>query len=232
VLYGRRWAQVSVFALLVAGMVHAVEAQVGRGALAGRIVDPAGSAVPGATVTVGRGRHEPVANGGHRYRWELCGPEARPRNLPGSCRAERVPHRDSQRDPARDRRDSAAGPAARRRRRHRGDHGDRRRAGSSQRGLRPRSGDRQPQGGRAALQRSQLHYARQPRAGGCASAGIVATSYQRPAAAHERVSVRRDLGANTPPLGAPKTTVGAAAFGTITTAGDPRVIQLAVKFIF
>ena len=37
---------------------------------------------------------------------------------------------------------------------------------------------------------------------------------------------------NTPPLGAPNTTVGAAAFGTITTAGDPRVIQLAVKFIF
>ena len=32
---------------------------------------------------------------------------------------------------------------------------------------------------------------------------------------------------NTPPLGAPNTTVGAAAFGTITSAGDPRVIQLA-----
>jgi hypothetical protein len=37
---------------------------------------------------------------------------------------------------------------------------------------------------------------------------------------------------NTPPLGAPNTTVGAAAFGTITTAGDPRVVQLALKFIF
>ena len=37
---------------------------------------------------------------------------------------------------------------------------------------------------------------------------------------------------NTPPLGAPNTTVGSAAFGTITTAGDPRVVQLAVKFIF
>jgi hypothetical protein len=37
---------------------------------------------------------------------------------------------------------------------------------------------------------------------------------------------------NTPPLGAPNTTVGAAAFGTITSAGDPRVVQLAVKFIF
>ena len=37
---------------------------------------------------------------------------------------------------------------------------------------------------------------------------------------------------NTPPLGAPNTTVGAAAFGTITTAGDPRVVQLALKFLF
>jgi Carboxypeptidase regulatory-like domain len=37
---------------------------------------------------------------------------------------------------------------------------------------------------------------------------------------------------NTPPFGAPNTTVGAAAFGTITSAGDPRVMQLAVKFIF
>jgi hypothetical protein len=37
---------------------------------------------------------------------------------------------------------------------------------------------------------------------------------------------------NTPPLGAPNTTVGAAAFGTITSAGDPRVVQVALKFIF
>ena len=37
---------------------------------------------------------------------------------------------------------------------------------------------------------------------------------------------------NTPPLGAPNTTVGAAAFGTITTAGDPRVVQVALKFLF
>lgn len=37
---------------------------------------------------------------------------------------------------------------------------------------------------------------------------------------------------NTPPLGTPNTTVGAAAFGTITSAGDPRVIQLALKFVF
>jgi hypothetical protein len=37
---------------------------------------------------------------------------------------------------------------------------------------------------------------------------------------------------NTPPLGAPNTTVGAAAFGTITSAGDPRVVQLGLKFVF
>ena len=36
---------------------------------------------------------------------------------------------------------------------------------------------------------------------------------------------------NTPFLGAPNGDVGSAAFGTITSAGDPRVIQLAVKFI-
>jgi hypothetical protein len=34
---------------------------------------------------------------------------------------------------------------------------------------------------------------------------------------------------NTPPLGAPNGVVGTPGFGTITTAGDPRVIQLAVK---
>jgi hypothetical protein len=37
---------------------------------------------------------------------------------------------------------------------------------------------------------------------------------------------------NTPPFGAPNTQVGAAAFGTITSAGDPRVVQLALKFTF
>ena len=37
---------------------------------------------------------------------------------------------------------------------------------------------------------------------------------------------------NTPAFGAPNATVGSAAFGTITTAGDPRVVQLALKFAF
>jgi hypothetical protein len=37
---------------------------------------------------------------------------------------------------------------------------------------------------------------------------------------------------NTPPLGAPAAVLGAANFGTITSAGDPRVVQLALKFLF
>jgi len=37
---------------------------------------------------------------------------------------------------------------------------------------------------------------------------------------------------NTPPLGAPNGVFGSAAFGTITTAADPRVVQLALKFAF
>jgi hypothetical protein len=37
---------------------------------------------------------------------------------------------------------------------------------------------------------------------------------------------------NTPPFGAPNGSFGSPAFGTITTAADPRVIQLAVKLIF
>jgi outer membrane receptor protein involved in Fe transport len=37
---------------------------------------------------------------------------------------------------------------------------------------------------------------------------------------------------NTPPFGAPAGVLGAANFGTITSAGDPRVIQLALKLAF
>lgn len=37
---------------------------------------------------------------------------------------------------------------------------------------------------------------------------------------------------NTPALGAPNGTFGSAAFGTITSARDPRVLQLAVKVLF
>jgi hypothetical protein len=37
---------------------------------------------------------------------------------------------------------------------------------------------------------------------------------------------------NTTNFGAPVATLGAANFGTITTALDPRVLQLAVKYTF
>jgi hypothetical protein len=37
---------------------------------------------------------------------------------------------------------------------------------------------------------------------------------------------------NTPPLGAPNGVFGSAGFGSITSAGDPRVVQLAVRFMF
>ncbi len=37
---------------------------------------------------------------------------------------------------------------------------------------------------------------------------------------------------NTPPLGQPNGVLGSASFGSITTAGDPRVVQLAVKLLF
>jgi hypothetical protein len=37
---------------------------------------------------------------------------------------------------------------------------------------------------------------------------------------------------NTPALGAPNGVFGSAAFGSITTSGDPRVVQLALKLVF
>jgi hypothetical protein len=37
---------------------------------------------------------------------------------------------------------------------------------------------------------------------------------------------------NTPAFGAPNGTFGSPAFGTITSALDPRVLQVAVKFLF
>jgi len=37
---------------------------------------------------------------------------------------------------------------------------------------------------------------------------------------------------NTPPLGAPNVVAGGAGFGSIISAGDPRVLQFALKFNF
>ena len=52
--------------------------------------------------------------------------------------------------------------------------------------------------------------------------------------ASKALEVRAEIfnSTNTPPLGAPNGVFGSAAFGTITSAGDPRVIQLALKFVF
>jgi hypothetical protein len=37
---------------------------------------------------------------------------------------------------------------------------------------------------------------------------------------------------NTTPFGAPNVVTGSSTFGQISTAGDPRVVQLAVKVMF
>ncbi len=52
--------------------------------------------------------------------------------------------------------------------------------------------------------------------------------------ASQAVEIRAEIFnlTNTPPLGAPNGVFGSAAFGTITAAGDPRVIQFAVKYLF
>ena len=59
----------------------------------------------------------------------------------------------------------------------------------------------------------------------------LAADAPRAAAAGKALELRAEVFnvTNTPPLGAPNTTVGAAAFGTITSAGDPRVVQLAAE---
>jgi hypothetical protein len=55
-----------------------------------------------------------------------------------------------------------------------------------------------------------------------------------PLAAGKAVEVRAEAFnvTNTPPFGAPNGSFGTAAFGTITTAGDPRVVQLGIKYLF
>jgi hypothetical protein len=62
----------------------------------------------------------------------------------------------------------------------------------------------------------------------------LAISRRLPLSASRALELRAEVfnATNTPPLLAPNTTVGSAAFGTITAAGDPRVVQLALKFFF
>jgi hypothetical protein len=62
----------------------------------------------------------------------------------------------------------------------------------------------------------------------------LAVMRRMPLAAGTALEVRAEIfnATNTPPLGAPNGTFGSAAFGTITSAGDPRVIQLAARVTF
>ena len=55
-----------------------------------------------------------------------------------------------------------------------------------------------------------------------------------PVASSQAIEVRVEVfnATNTPPLGAPNGVFGSPAFGTITSAGDPRVIQFALKYVF
>jgi hypothetical protein len=63
---------------------------------------------------------------------------------------------------------------------------------------------------------------------------IVALVRRVPLHAGRAVELRMEMfnATNTPPLGAPNGVLGSAAFGSIATAGDPRVVQLAVKVLF
>jgi hypothetical protein len=62
----------------------------------------------------------------------------------------------------------------------------------------------------------------------------VALSRRVPVSAGMALEVRAEAFnvTNTPAFGAPNGSFGSPAFGTITTAADPRVIQLAVKLVF
>ena len=63
---------------------------------------------------------------------------------------------------------------------------------------------------------------------------ILAAIRRIPLTADKAVEVRAEAFnvTNTPPLGAPNGSFGTAAFGTITTPGDPRVVQLGIKYLF
>ena len=196
-MLGRRcWARACLWLLASVWIASPVGAQIGAGALAGDVVDQAGAAVPGATVTVtavGTSLSRTVVtgqNGGY-----VC-PGPRARLLSRSRRAERIPAVDPRRHSARYRRDGSTGPAAAARRTDRGHHGHGRRAVAPQRNFRARPRRRQQKSGRPAAQWPELHHAREPgawRGAATAARGSVA-AHQRRTAAHERVSVRRDLG--------------------------------------
>ncbi len=168
-------------------------AQVAAGEITGIVKDQAGAAVPGATVTVtdvdtnlqrvivssGEGVYTApsLAPGDYRIDVELTGFKAVRR---GGIRL-------STGEKARIDFDLGGGQCQR--------------AGDGHGGCPdPARGDRQPRDGRgaraggpAAAERPHVHPARRPRARRRAAAQLAAAAHQRRTAAHQRVSVRRDL---------------------------------------
>jgi len=61
---------------------------------------------------------------------------------------------------------------------------------------------------------------------------IAVMSIVRGAAPTRSVQAKVNAQLDTPPLGSSHGVLGAANFGTITSAGDPRVVQLTVKWRF
>ena len=132
-LGGRCWARACLWLLASVWIASPVGAQIGAGALAGDVVDQAGAAVPGATVTVTAVGTSLSRHGRHQPERRLRRPGARAWLLPGSRRAERIPAVDPRRHSARDRRDGSTGRAAAARRTDRSHHGHGRRAVAPQR---------------------------------------------------------------------------------------------------
>ena len=196
-LGGRCWARVCLWLLAGVWIACAGRAQIGAGALAGDVVDQAGAAVPGATVTVTAVGTNPSRTVGHRPGRRLRRPGARARRLSGARRVERIPAADPRRHPARHRRDRSARPAAGGRRADRSHHGHRRRAAAAQRNLRarPRRSTTEESSTCRSTAAASSRLRAWRRAWRCPAARGSAAAHQRRPAAHQRVSVRRHLGA-------------------------------------
>jgi Carboxypeptidase regulatory-like domain len=182
--------------LVLSGAGAGAHAQVGAGALAGEVIDQGGAPVPGAILTaidVGTGLTRTVVTtleGGYSI------PSLRPGTYRVRAELERIQTLDPGRHPRRDWRDRTAESGTRAGERQRGGDGQGGRAAAPQRELGSGARHRQQEDRGAAAQRPQLHHAGFPRSrrGRAAAARRAAAAHQRRTPAHERVSVRRDLG--------------------------------------